>query len=97
MNQDDIPRKYRQLHERALSGRSRKAAIRAFCLSCQGWSERGTRECTDHDCCLWPYRMLRYRLCGEGCAPGEATEPDGVSGGSGGSGGEKPHSRGGSR
>jgi hypothetical protein len=42
----DIPTKYEKLYKRAMSGKSRKAAIRAFCLECVGWSEYEVSVCT---------------------------------------------------
>jgi hypothetical protein len=52
----DIPAKYEKLYNRAMSGKSRKAAIRAFCLECVGWSEYEVSVCTYPDCPLYPYR-----------------------------------------
>lgn len=51
-----VPAKYRKLYESAYTGRSRKAAMRAFCLECVGWSEAEVRLCTAPACPLWPYR-----------------------------------------
>ena len=33
------------------------AAIRQFCLECQGNSSRSVRQCADEDCPLWGWRM----------------------------------------
>ena len=56
MSQRDIPRKYQKLYSRATSGKSRKAAIRMFCLECVGYSEYEVSVCTDADCPLYAYR-----------------------------------------
>jgi hypothetical protein len=44
------------LYDRAMTGKSRKAAMRMFCLECMGYSERGVEECTTTVCPLYPYR-----------------------------------------
>lgn len=55
---NDVPRKYRQLYERAWEGKSRKSAIRVFCLACTGWSEHEVRMCTAPACPLFEFREL---------------------------------------
>ena len=52
----DTPKKYANLYKRAMSGRSRKAAMRMFCLECAGYSETNVCLCTDLNCPLSPYR-----------------------------------------
>lgn len=52
----DVPAKYRKLYRRAWSGKSRKAAIRAFCLECVYWSEKEVRLCTAPACPLFEFR-----------------------------------------
>lgn len=52
----DIPAKYQKLYNRAMSGKSRKAAIRMFCLECMGYSEYEVSVCADPNCPLYPYR-----------------------------------------
>ena len=54
-----IPGKYRSLYLRAWGGKSRKAAIRAFCLECTGYDAAEVRRCTDGACPLYPYREDR--------------------------------------
>ena len=51
----DVPSKYRQLYDRR--AKSRKAAIRSFCLECVGYSETEVRECTDENCPLYDWRL----------------------------------------
>ena len=53
----DIPRKYRGHYERAMASKSRKAAIRAQCLACCGWSSKEVRNCTSTDCTLHKFRI----------------------------------------
>ena len=52
----EVPTKYAAIYRRAMTGKSRKAAIRSFCLSCVAWSEAEVRRCTSHTCPLFPYR-----------------------------------------
>ena len=53
----DAPAKYRSLYRRAWAGKSRKAAIRVFCLECVGWSEDEVRRCTAPACPLYEFRL----------------------------------------
>ena len=52
----DMPPKYRGLYKRAMGGKSKSAAIRAFCLECMGWVGSEVRRCTAPACPLYPYR-----------------------------------------
>lgn len=52
----DISKAYRRTYDRALSGRSLKAAVKAHCLECMGWQREEVRACTSYPCSLWPYR-----------------------------------------
>ena len=51
-----IPGKCRLLYLRAWGGKSRKAAMRAFCLECMGYDAAEVRRCTAPACPLYPYR-----------------------------------------
>lgn len=53
----DVPKKYCKLYNRAVSGKSRKAAIRSFCLECVGYLENEVKACTDTGCPLFKYRL----------------------------------------
>ncbi len=53
----DIPNKYKRLFEKARTGRSRSAAVRAFCLMCTGFQEREVRLCPSVYCPLHKFRM----------------------------------------
>ena len=48
--------KSQALYNRAMTGKSRKAAMHAFCLECCGWLVNEIFECTDAGCPLYPYR-----------------------------------------
>ena len=59
----EVPPKYQPVHDKAMRGKSRAAAIRAFCCMCVGWNGRLVAECTTLDCPLHPYRPgARRRL-----------------------------------
>ena len=53
-----MPRSCRPAYVRAVSGRSRSAAIRAFCNECMGWEGLpwSVRSCTAPACALYSYR-----------------------------------------
>ncbi len=57
MKREDVPERYRPMYDRALAGRSRKAAIRAHCLMCVGWDASEVRRCSAPACPLFPYRV----------------------------------------
>jgi hypothetical protein len=52
-----IPPQYRAKYEAGMTGKSRKSAVRTFCLECMGWSAFGVRKCTSPGCPLFPYRI----------------------------------------
>jgi hypothetical protein len=51
-----MPKQYRATYNRAMTGKSRKAAMRAFCTECCGWVIQEVFLCTDSACPLYPYR-----------------------------------------
>ena len=51
-----IPKLYLGIYDRAMTGKSRKAAMHAFCLECVGWVVQEVFLCTDPGCPLYPYR-----------------------------------------
>jgi hypothetical protein len=53
---NECPGLYRPTLERAYAGKSRNAAIRAFCLRCVGFMRNEVRDCTSFACPLHPYR-----------------------------------------
>jgi len=59
ISEQEIPKKYRAMYRKAVSGRSRKTAINVFCLYCQGWengARQGVADCSCTGCPLWVYR-----------------------------------------
>ena len=62
---------------RAMTGKSRKAAVRAHCLMCCGWQYVEVENCTAPTCPLHPYRL--GAVVGE-CGPESetASEPEAV-------------------
>ena len=55
---DSVPPLYRNLYQQAMSGKSRKAAVRVYCLQCMGWSRKGVKECTAVECMLFLFRVI---------------------------------------
>ena len=51
-----IPKLYRSLYKRAMTGKSRKAAMHAQCLECVGWQIKEVHACSDIGCSIFPYR-----------------------------------------
>ena len=54
---EQVPPKYRALYRKAWSGRSRKAAIRAFCMECVCYSPAEVERCSSPCCPLSGYRL----------------------------------------
>ena len=52
-----IPRRYSKLYDKAMKGRSRKAAMHMFCAECVGYVSKEIELCSDEGCPLYPYRM----------------------------------------
>ena len=53
----NIPPRVRKYYQRAWAKKSRKAAIRAYCLSCCGYSSGEVAECTAPACPLHEFRL----------------------------------------
>jgi len=53
---EEAPTSCRGILERAYSGKSKAAGIKAFCLRCVGYARNDVRDCTSRGCALWPYR-----------------------------------------
>ncbi len=60
---EDIPDIYngmfRRLWDKAMTGKSLRAAVDAKCADCSCWQNSEIRECTVATCPLWPYRKLK--------------------------------------
>ncbi len=54
-----IPVRQRSIFLKAWRGKSRKAAIRAFCFECTGYQSAEVNRCTAPACPLYPYREDR--------------------------------------
>jgi len=52
----ETPEKCLNTYLKAMRGRSRGAAVKAFCQMCMGYVRREIRECSDPACPLYPYR-----------------------------------------
>jgi hypothetical protein len=50
---------HRTNYDRAMRGRSPKAAIKAHCLECVCWQKEEVRLCSSPACALFPYRPYR--------------------------------------
>jgi len=57
-----IPKQYKEIYRKAMGGRSRKMAIKAFCLECVGWDRGEITICTDSGCPLYPYRPYKQTV-----------------------------------
>lgn len=59
MRLDDVPPRYRKLHQRATKGRSPLVAIRAHCAMCCGWEDlpEAIAECASPSCPLFRFRL----------------------------------------
>ncbi len=51
-----IPKLYQAIYKKAMTGKSRKAAMHSFCLQCCGWVIKEVFLCTSPQCELFPYR-----------------------------------------
>jgi len=51
-----MPKTYRASYNKAMAGKSRRAAMQSFCYECMGWVLGETTKCTDTTCPLYPYR-----------------------------------------
>ena len=51
-----MPRIHRANYDKAIKGRSLRAAVNSFCAECTMWQREEVRLCTSLACPLWPYR-----------------------------------------
>ena len=61
----DVPRQNQYVYKLAMTGRSRTAAIKAFCSECVGYVFKEINLCTDKDCPLYPYRNVNITTGGQ--------------------------------
>jgi len=52
---------YRRLYDKAMGGKSLRAAVDSKCLDCMCWQQAEVRDCPVATCTLWPYRPYRNR------------------------------------
>ncbi len=77
----DIPKIYRRIYQQAVKGKSRKAAIHAFCLECCAWEKEEVRKCTSPECPLYVLRPYREGANHSDNRPGFAPESPKSAGG----------------
>jgi len=53
----NVPERYHALYRQAMTGKSRRAGVRAHCLMCMGWSAKEVTACTAPGCPLYLYRI----------------------------------------
>jgi hypothetical protein len=53
---EQVPKLYKPLFLRAYEGKSKTAAIKAFCLACTGFLRAEVANCSARGCALHPYR-----------------------------------------
>ena len=58
---EQMPKIHRANYDKAMKGRSMKAAIKSFCLMCVQWKKEEVRLCTDLGCECYPYRPYKNR------------------------------------
>jgi hypothetical protein len=54
-----IPDIHKANYDKAMRGKSLRAASKAFCLECVGYMKEEVRQCTDLACPLYPYRPYK--------------------------------------
>lgn len=52
----EMPKIYRGIYDKAILGKSLRAAVNSFCAECTMWQREEVRLCTSLACPLWPYR-----------------------------------------
>ena len=72
----DIPKLYRSTYDKAKTGKSRAAAIKAKCLDCCGYQKVEVRRCPAKECPLWPYRPYQQRSTKKSPTTGDFTDSE---------------------
>lgn len=57
----EIPDIHKANYDKAMRGKSLRAATKAFCLMCVCWQKEEVRNCTDLACPLYPYRPYKTK------------------------------------
>ena len=55
----EMPSGHRNGYVKAMSGSSKAAGIKAFCLECVCWERVEVTRCSGTACPLWPYRPFQ--------------------------------------
>ena len=76
-----MPRSYRACYDKAVSGKSLRAAINSFCLECVCWQIEEIRNCTDLGCPLFSLRP--YQGSAQNAREGRSTRARGTKSGNG--------------
>ena len=56
---NDIPVLYKNNYRKAMNGKNRASAVKAFCLECMGWQRTEVAKCTSVACPLFLYRPFK--------------------------------------
>jgi len=70
----DMPKIHRATYDKAVSGKSLRAAVNAFCAECVMWQREEVRLCTSLACPLWAYRP--YQEISEKASDGGVCAPE---------------------
>ena len=76
-----MPDIHRANYKKAMRGKSKKAAIKAFCLECVQWQKEDVRLCSDLACPLYPYRPYENRANHSDNRAGSSLESQNSAGG----------------
>jgi len=55
MSERQVPKSCQETYNKRAT--SRKAAIRSFCLECMAYARDEVRQCSDHGCPLFAFRL----------------------------------------
>jgi hypothetical protein len=75
---EQMPRSYRATYDKAVSGKSLRAAINSFCLECVCWQIEEIRNCSDLGCPLYavrPYQLPQNVRGGHSAQPESKKSP----------------------
>jgi hypothetical protein len=56
-----VPKCFRGIYDKAVRGRSLRAAVNATCLECVCWATKAVRDCSDKACPLYAVRPYQKR------------------------------------
>ena len=60
IREKEIPSSAQGVFRSAFTGNSRAAAVKAFCLECNGFDRAAVRDCPVRTCPLWRFRPFRF-------------------------------------